>query len=209
MATKNGMVKKTSLEAYSHPRASGIQAIKMKDTDELIGCLITGGSDEIFIATKLGKAIRFKEKQIREIGRTGSGVRGIKVGPKDEVIAAQIIDPKATALTVTSQGFGKKSLYSTYRLQSRGGKGVINTKVTAKNGHVVNVITVDEKDEIIVATSGGMMIRCASSQIRTSGRNTQGVRLIKLKDKDKVASAARVVAKDDDSTPPLTKAAGS
>ncbi len=196
MVTKNGVVKKTNLEAYSHPRTTGIQAIRMKDKDELIGCKITTGKDEIFLATKSGKAIHFKEKDIREIGRTAGGVRGIRVDKKDEVIAVEIVTPSATALTVTSKGFGKKTLYKEYRLQSRGGKGIINTKVTDKNGHVVNVITVREEDEIIVATESGMVIRCAVNQIRTCGRNTQGVRIIKVKDKDSVASATRVVAKE-------------
>lgn len=199
MVTKNGVVKKTNMEAYSHPRASGIQAIKMRDKDELIGCKITSGKDEIFIGTKEGQAIRFSEKQIREMGRTASGVRGIRLDKKDEVIAVEIVTPEATALTVTSEGFGKKTKYKEYRLQSRGGKGIINTKVTDKNGYVVNVLTVREEDEIIVATESGMVIRCAVSQIRTCGRNTQGVRIIRLKDKDSVASATRVVAGDEDS----------
>ena len=198
MVTKEGVIKKTNLEAYSHPRTTGIQAIRLRDKDELIGCKITDGKNEIFLATKQGKAIRFNEKQAREMGRTASGVRGIRLEKKDEVVAVELVGEKDTALTVTSKGFGKKTLYKEYRLQSRGGKGIINTKVTDKNGHVVNVLTVKDEDEVILATSGGMVVRCPVDQIRTCGRNTQGVRLIKLKDKDSVASATRVVAKDDD-----------
>ena len=201
MVTKNGSIKKTNLEAYSHPRTTGIQAIKLRDKDELIGCKITGGKNEIFLATKLGKAIRFDEKQAREMGRTASGVRGIRLGKKDEVVAVEIVSEKDTALTVTSKGFGKKTLYKEYRLQSRGGKGVINIKVTEKNGHIVNVLTIREEDEIILATASGMVVRCPSEQIRICGRNTQGVRLIKLKDRDNVASATRVVSKDEDDVP--------
>ena len=197
MVTKNGVIKKTNLTAYSHPRATGITAITLKDKDLLIDCKLTGGKDEIFLATKEGKAIRFEEKQVREIGRTGSGVRGIRLGKKDEVIAAEIVDPKATILTVTSQGFGKKSKFSDYRIQSRGGKGIINTKVTSKNGYVVNVLTATEEDEIIIVTQSSMVVRCAVSQIRTVGRNTQGVRVIKLKPKDEVASAMKVVAREE------------
>jgi len=200
MVTKDGVIKKTSLEAYSHPRSTGIQAIKLRDKDELIGCKITHGKNEIFLATKLGKAIRFDEKQAREMGRTASGVRGIRLDKKDEVVAVEIVSEKDTALTVTSKGFGKKTLYKEYRLQSRGGKGIINTKVTDKNGHIVNVQTVREEDEIILATSSGMVVRCPVNQIRTCGRNTQGVRLVKLKDKDHVASATKVVTKEAEDT---------
>ena len=196
MATRNGVVKKTNLTAYSHPRTTGINAITLKDKDQLITCKLTSGKDEIFIATREGKAIRFNEKQARDMGRTASGVRGIRLGKKDEVIAVEIVSPQATILTVTSQGFGKKSKFSDYRVQSRGGKGIINTKVTAKNGYVVNVIDVNEQDEIIIVTSRSQVVRIPVNQIRTVGRNTQGVRLVKLEAKDKVASATKVVARE-------------
>jgi DNA gyrase subunit A len=131
------------------------------------------------------------------MGRTASGVTGIRLDKKDEVVAAEIVDPKATTLTVTSEGFGKQTEYKEYRLQSRGGKGIINTKVTDKNGHVVNVITMGDQDEIVVITEGSMVVRCRASEIRTVGRNTQGVRLIKLKPKDSVASAMKVVKQEE------------
>jgi len=198
MVTKNGIIKKTNLTAYSHPRTTGINAITLKDKDLLIDCKLTNGKDEMFLATKEGKAIRFQEKQVREIGRTGSGVRGIRLGKKDEVIAAEIVDPKATILTVTSQGFGKKSKFQDYRVQSRGGKGIINTKVTAKNGRVVNVLAVSDEDELIIVTESSMVVRCPVNQIRTVGRNTQGVRVMKLKPKDEVASAMKVIAREED-----------
>ncbi len=198
MVTKNGVIKKTNLEAYSHPRQTGIQAIRLREKDELIGCKITGGKDEIFLASKLGKAIRFNEKQVREMGRTASGVIGFRLGKKDEVVAVELVSPNSTTLTVTSKGFGKKTLFKEYRLQSRGGKGIINTKVTDKNGHIVNVLTVRDEDELIIATESGMIVRCAINQIRTCGRNTQGVHLIKLKEKDSVASATRVVSKEEE-----------
>ena len=197
IVTRNGVVKKTNLSAYSHPRVGGINAITLKEKDLLIACKLTNGKDEIFIASKEGKAIRFSEKHARDMGRTASGVRGIRLGKKDEVVAVEIVNPDATILTVTSQGFGKKTRFKEYRLQSRGGKGIINTKVTAKNGHVVSVEAVDERDEIIIVTESAMVVRCPANQIRTAGRNTQGVRLIKLKPKDSVASAMKVVTREE------------
>lgn len=197
MATKNGIVKKTNLIAYSRPRTTGINAITLKDKDELVSCKITSGKDEIFLATHDGKAIRFPEKQIRDMGRTASGVKGMNIGKKDRIIAMEIVSKDEVALSVTEQGFGKKTLFSQYRLQSRGGKGIINVKVTAKNGPVVKVITVNEQDEILLVTTGGMVVRCPVNQIRTSGRNAQGVRVMKLKEKHKIAAAARVVEKED------------
>ncbi|MCM8776445.1 MAG: DNA gyrase subunit A [Candidatus Omnitrophica bacterium] len=197
MVTKDGVVKKTNLIQYSHPRTTGINAISLRHGDELVACKITEGSDELFIATREGKAIRFSEKSIRDMGRTATGVRGIKLGKKDEVMAVEIVDKEATLLSITDQGFGKKTKFKEYRLQSRGGKGIINVKVTSRNGKVVNVLTVQDQDEIIVVTTGGMVVRIPVSQIRSSGRNTQGVLLIRLKEKDKVAAAARVVEKDE------------
>ncbi len=197
MVTKNGVIKKTNLIHYSRPRSSGINAITLRDKDELVACKITTGKDEIFIATREGKAIRFNEKNVRDMGRTASGVRGINLAKKDEVIAAEIVTSNATALSITELGFGKKTKFKEYRIQSRGGKGIINVKVTPKNGKVVNVLTVDEDNEIILVTTGGMVVRCPVNQIRTSGRNAQGVRVIRLKGGHKVASATRVVAKEE------------
>jgi len=198
MVTAKGVIKKTNLIEYSRPRSTGINAISLRDKDELVACKITSGKDEIFIATRDGKAIRFKEENVREMGRNASGVRGVNLAKNDEVIAVEIVDPKATALTVTQNGFGKKSFFSQYRVQSRGGKGIINIKVSEKNGKVVNVLTVAEEDEIIIVTTSGMVVRCPVSQIRTSGRNAVGVHVMRLKEKDKIASATRVVAKEEE-----------
>ena len=199
MCTKNGVIKKTNLIEYSRPRSSGINAITLRDNDELVCCKITSGKDEIFIATRDGKAIRFAESQARDMGRTASGVRGIKLNKKDEVIAMEVATKEATALSVTELGFGKQTKYKEYRVQSRGGKGIINVKVTGKNGKVVNVMTVNpEEDELVIVTTGGMVVRCPAEQIRTSGRNAQGVRVIRLKDGHKVAAVARVVEKEED-----------
>ncbi|MFA7255814.1 MAG: DNA gyrase subunit A [Candidatus Omnitrophota bacterium] len=198
MVTAKGVIKKTNLIEYSRPRSTGINAITLRDKDELVACKITSGKDEIFLATRDGKAIRFKEDNVREMGRNASGVRGVNLSKGDEVIAAEIVNPKATALTVTQNGFGKKTPFAQYRIQTRGGKGIINVKVSEKNGKVVNVLTVAEEDEIIIVTTSGMVVRCPVSQIRTSGRNAVGVHVMRLKDKDKIASATRVVAKEEE-----------
>jgi DNA gyrase subunit A len=198
MVTKGGVIKKTNLVHFSHPRTTGIIGIKLQDKDQLMSVKLTSGNDEIFLATRQGQAIRFSEKNVREMGRSAGGVRGIRLKKKDELVAMELVQKKATVLTVTSRGFGKRTEFEEYRLQSRGGSGIINSKVTDKNGHVVNVITVNDQDEIILVTTGGMVVRTGVKQIRTCGRNTQGVRLIKLKDKDAVAAAARVVASDED-----------
>ncbi len=198
MVTKNGVIKKTNLIQYSRPRTTGINAISLRDKDELVSCKITKGNDEIFIATRKGKAIRFPEKQVREMGRTAGGVRGMSLEKGDEVIAAEVVDLKATALSVSELGFGKKTPFKEYRLQSRGGKGTINLKVTPKNGPVVKVLPVADEDEVILVTTKGQVVRCPVNQIRTSGRNAQGVRVIRLKEGHKVAMAARVVASEEE-----------
>ncbi len=201
MATKNGMIKKTSLAAYSNPRSKGILAITLRPKDELVATRLTSGKDEIFLATKGGKAIRFSEKNVRDMGRTASGVTGIRFAGKGEVIAMEIGNANARVLTITTLGFGKKSLFKEYRLQTRGGKGVINIKLTAKNGQVASVLAVQEEDEVILMTTAGMVVRCPVNQIRTSGRASQGVHVIRLKGKDRVASAARVVSREEEEVP--------
>ncbi|MFC1809071.1 DNA gyrase subunit A [Candidatus Omnitrophota bacterium] len=204
MVTEEGQIKKTNIMAYSRPRASGIAAITLKGKDELVACNISDEHDEILIATSQGKAIRFKSEDVREMGRTAGGVRGIRLGKNDTVVGSIILHKEALILTATEHGYGKRTSSKEYRLQNRGGSGVINLKITSKNGKVVGVMPVREDDEIIIITSGGMIIRSAVNGIRECGRNTQGVRLVKLKDGHAVASVARVVAKDDeDETPEL------
>ncbi len=198
MATRKGQIKKTNLEAFSHPRTTGIQAIHLRAGDELMSCEVTDGHQEILLATRQGKAIRFPEKQVREMGRGAGGVRGIRLGAKDVVVGMEIVDKKAFLLSITQKGFGKKTLFNLYRLQSRGGKGIINVKVTPKNGAVDAVLTVRGGDEVIVVTTNGMVVRTQVDEIRTSGRNAQGVRVIRLRERDTVASAARVVAREEE-----------
>ena len=198
MATKNGLVKKTTLTAYSNPRKGGIIGIGLEKDDALIEVQMTAGDDEMLLATKDGKAIRFKEAQVRNMGRAAKGVRGINVGKKDECIAMEIVRPDQTVLSVTGQGFGKRTTFKEYRLQSRGGKGIINIKVTGKNGEAVGLKTVSDKDEIMLITVKGMIVRCPIKDIRTTGRSTQGVRLMKVDTGDKVASVAKIVPEDED-----------
>ncbi|MCX5679254.1 MAG: DNA gyrase subunit A [Candidatus Omnitrophica bacterium] len=198
MCTKSGTIKKTSLNAYSNPRKGGIIGMGLEKDDELIGVELTSGGDELFLATKEGKAIRFKESQVREMGRAAKGVRGIRLGKKDACIAMEVVRPDQTVLTVTGQGFGKRTSFKEYRLQSRGGKGIINIKVTGKNGEAVGLKTVSDRDEIMLMTEKGMVVRSPIKDIRSTGRSTQGVRLIKLEASDKVASLAKIVPEDED-----------
>ncbi|MCX5657238.1 MAG: DNA gyrase subunit A [Candidatus Omnitrophica bacterium] len=197
MATKDGVIKKTSLEAFSHPRKGGLIGITLEKDDELIGVEMTDGTREIFLATRDGKAIRFSEEQVRDMGRGAKGVHGIRLGKKDKVIAMQVVKKDATLLTVASLGFGKRTPVEEYRLQSRGGKGIINIKVTAKNGEVVGLKTVSDKDELMIISEAGMIVRCAIKDIRETGRAVQGVRLIRLDTKDKVSCVAHIVVEEE------------
>jgi len=197
MVTQFGKVKKTALSSFANIRKSGIIAISLAKEDGLVAARLTSGRDEVFIATKEGKAIRFNEKAIREMGRTAAGVRGMKLGQKDTVIGMEVIaDKKATLLSVTENGFSKRTEAQEYRIQSRGGKGIINLKVTAKNGPVIGLKSVSDKDDIMIITSKGMVVRCPVKDIRATGRAAQGVRMIKLEKDDKAASVARVVKEE-------------
>ncbi|MCM8765606.1 MAG: DNA gyrase subunit A [Candidatus Omnitrophica bacterium] len=199
MATKNGLVKKTSLKAFSHPRKGGIIGITLEKTDELIEVELTTGKEEIILATQQGKAIRFSEEEIRDMGRGARGVRGIKLGKNDKVIGMEVVKKDATILTVTSLGFGKRTPVEEYRSQSRGGKGIINMKVTKKNGEVVGLKTVSDKDELMIISSCGMLVRCTVKDIRVTGRVAQGVRLIRLEAKDKVSGVASLIEEAEES----------
>ena len=194
MATRAGKVKKTSLSAFANIRKSGIIAISLSGDDRLMKAQLTSGKDEIFIATRDGKAIRFSENDIRDMGRGASGVRGINLGKKDSIVGMELVaDKKATLLSVTENGFSKRTEAQEYRVQSRGGKGIINLKVTKKNGLVIGLHMVSDKDELMIITSKGMVVRCAVKDIRATGRSAQGVRIIKLEKGDKVASVAKIV----------------
>lgn len=196
MATKKGVVKKTSLKAYSNPRAKGIAAIKIDPDDELIGVRMTDGKKDVILSTRAGLSIRFHEKGVREMGRVARGVRGIRLKADDEVVSLGVVQKDTTLLTITEKGFGKRTKAEEYRIQSRGGKGIFTIKVTPKNGRVIGVLRVANDDEIIIIASSGKLIRLRASNIRTIGRATQGVKLIDLAGEDKVVSIARVAEKD-------------
>ncbi len=197
MCTKNGIIKKTSLMAFSNPRANGIIALTIDDGDRLIDVKQSDGSKKIFLGTKNGMAIMFEEKEIRPIGRSGRGVRGITLKNEDEVVCGEVIGEQATVLTITENGYGKRTNSKEYRVQGRGGKGVINIKCTGRNGKVVSIKIVSAEDQLMVITSDGNIIRLRVNEISTIGRNTQGVRMVRLKDDTKIVDMARVIEKED------------
>src|SRR5919109_43644 len=192
--TKQGKVKKTELEAYSHPRAGGIQAIGLEDGDEVITARRTDGTREIMIATKQGMSIRFTEDEVRAMGRGAAGVRGIDVEEGDEVIAADVVQEGAQILTVSERGYGKRTALEEYRLQGRAGKGIIDIKTDGRNGPVVGMLQVREGDDVLIITTKGKITRIHAGEVSSQGRNTMGVRIIDLDADDRVGSIARVEA---------------
>ncbi|MFA4988008.1 MAG: DNA gyrase subunit A [Candidatus Omnitrophota bacterium] len=197
MVTRLGQVKKTKLDLYGNPRKGGIIGITLDKNDALIGVEMTDGKQELLIGTRQGKAIRFSEEDVRDMGRAAHGVRAISLDKGDEVIDMVVPQKDATILTVTNLGFAKRTTIDEYRLTGRGGKGVINIKVTDKNGEAVNLKSVNDKDELMVITQNGIFLRCAIKDIRETGRSSQGVRLIKLQNKDLVSCVAPVIAEEE------------
>ncbi len=197
MATRKGIVKKTVLSAYGNPRSNGLIAIKLEDGDSLIGAAITSGSDEIILSTRDGMSIRFHESQARPMGRVSIGVIGIRLRGDDEVVAMVIVEPGASLLTVCENGYGKRTAIEDYRPQSRGGLGLINIKTTDRNGPVVAVKAVKDDDELMLITANGMIIRTGLEQVREIGRNTAGVRMIRLDEGDKLVAAERLIVEDE------------
>lgn len=200
MCTAQGNVKKTKLSAFSNPRKGGIVGMGLAKDDYLIGTALSKGKNEVFLATRNGKALRFKEENVRDMGRSAKGVRGINLAKGDHVVSMQVFPPDvdktgATLITVTSRGFAKRSAFSDYRTQSRGGKGIINIKATDRNGDVVGVLAVMPDDEIMTISRKGMIVRCPPSDVRQTGRSAVGVRLVSLDKTDEVMSVANVVAK--------------
>jgi DNA gyrase subunit A len=193
-ASKKGLVKKSRLENYSRPRSNGIIALTIEDGDELISVMRSNGTQDVLVATHEGMAVRFKESDVRVMGRSAKGVRAIKLKKEnDRVVGMVVLDKDMEILTVSENGFCKKTKMDQYRLQNRGGSGIINIKTTPKVGKVVAVKAVSKDDEVMVITAQSMIIRYAVKAIRSSGRNTQGVKAINLKDNDRVMSVAQVV----------------
>jgi DNA gyrase subunit A len=199
MATEKGTIKKTVLSAYGNVRKGGIYAINLAKGDKLIEAKMTDGNNDLVLGTRNGFAIRFNEKDVRSMGRTATGVRGVRLGKDDIVVGLLVIKHQgATILVVTEHGYGKRSDIKDYRITRRGGKGVITVKTTPKVGKLISLMGVVDKDELVIITTKGMVIRQAVKNLRVMGRNTQGVRVINLKDKDSIADIAKVVTEDED-----------
>ena len=200
MATKKGQVKKTSLEQYSRPRVNGINAITIKEEDELLEAKLTDGNSQVMLALKSGKAIRFEEAKTRPMGRNASGVRGIRLQhDKDEVIGmVSVNDMESNILVVSSNGYGKRSKLEDYRITNRGGKGVKTISITEKTGDLVAIKNVDDSNGLMIINKSGIAIRMAVEDLRVMGRATQGVKLINLKHGDSIAAVAKVIHEKDD-----------
>ena len=192
MATKFGVVKKTSLKAYSNPRQAGIIALNLDDGDELIRVSVTQGDQDILLGTRKGMAIRFNESDARAIGRTARGVKGLRLAKDDEVVGMEVLSTDSTILTVSESGYGKRTTESEYRTQSRGGKGLINLRITAKTGPVMGILQVFDDDDVMVMSDQGNLVRLPVGDIRSTGRNTQGVRLINLRADQRLVGAVRI-----------------
>jgi DNA gyrase subunit A len=192
LCTRKGTIKKTALESYSSPRRGGIIAIKLGEDDELIGAARTSGNDEVIVVTQAGKAIRFSESQVRAMGRTAAGVRAITTRADDLAVGMEILHPDRSILTITENGFGKRSELDDYREQNRGGQGIITIKTTTRNGPVVGISQVTDEDEIMLITSNGKILRMTVDGIPTMGRNTQGVRLMDTEGGERVVSVAKL-----------------
>ena len=194
MCTKKGVVKKTSLEAYSRPRTNGINAITIREGDQLLEAKMTTGNSHIMMAVKSGKAIHFEEEKVRSMGRTAAGVRGIKLADNNDEVVGMICieDQESTVLVVAENGYGKRSAVEDYRITNRGGKGVKTINVTEKTGKLIALKNVTNQEDLMVINKSGITIRIGVDTLRVMGRATQGVKLIRLRDEDSIASVAKV-----------------
>ena len=198
MATQKGIINRTSLSLYSKPRKGGVYAMDIKEGDQLIQAKISNGEDSVIMATKDGKSIRFNETQVRPTGRRTKGVRGIMLSSTDEVIGMLIAKREGSVLVASENGYGKRSLLEEYRIQSRGGKGVYTMKKTPKTGQVVTILETTDDDDLMIITNAGVMIRQKVNLIRVIGRNTQGVKLLRLDDGSKISSVTKVINDTDE-----------
>jgi len=196
MVTKKGTAKKTALSEFSNPRKTGIIAISLDEGDKLVSVKLTDGAKEVVVGTKHGKAIRFNESDVRDMGRGAYGVRGMKLLGEDEVVSMAVVEEGATLLTVTENGYGKRTEFEEYRTSNRGGQGVITIDVNVRNGNVVDIKSVREDDEIMVTTSNGIIIRVPVSGIRVQGRATQGVKIMNVEEKDRVVGVATLAKEE-------------
>jgi len=196
MCTKNGTVKKTALSGFSNPRSSGIIALSIADGDELLEAALTTGSNEVIIGTSEGKAVRFNENDVRPMGRTATGVRGVSLKASAFAVGMIVVHEDSSILTVTENGYGKRSAVEDFRLTKRGAGGVLALKTTPKTGLMVAMKEVSENDDLIIITSNGVVIRQSIADIREMGRVTQGVRLIRLDSGDKIGDVAKIVTEE-------------
>ncbi|HLC17428.1 MAG TPA: DNA gyrase C-terminal beta-propeller domain-containing protein, partial [Thermodesulfobacteriota bacterium] len=202
MATSKGVIKKTNLMAFSNIRAGGLIALTLDSGDGLISARLTDGTIDIFLGTRLGKAIRFNESDVREMGRQARGVKAIRLGKEDRVMSMETVEGADTILTVTERGYGKRTKFSEYRHQKRGGSGIINIKITARNGAVLGIAKVSGHDELMITTSKGKIIRIAMSGLAVIGRSTQGVRLMGIEEGEKITGIASIAEKEEDVSVP-------
>ena len=193
-ATRLGTVKKTALSDFANVRKGGIIAITIDSGDLLIDAKLTSGQDEVVLITKEGMSIRFSEDDVRSMGRPATGGRGITLDKEDALVALAIVDPRATLLVAGEQGIGKRTSFEEYRVQSRGGKGIITMKRNERTGSVIGAHTVKEEDELMLITVAGQMVRIAVKDVREAGRNTQGVKLIELSHGDRLQAIAPVIS---------------
>ena len=198
VATQKGIVKKTELSAFSRPRRGGIVAVTIRENDRLIEAKLTDGNNDVVLVTKLGYSIRFSEKDVREMGRTATGVKGINLRPNDIVIGMVVVRREGTLLTISEKGYGKRTNIGDYRAQTRGGKGIITMKVTDKTGYLVTVLEVVDNEDIILITEKGVVIRQNIGKINVIGRNTQGVKLMQVNSEDKISDVAKIVLDDEE-----------
>jgi len=196
LSTRKGVIKKTSLRAFANPRKAGIIAINLAEGDHLIAAGRSSGSDDVLLATRTGKSIRFNEDDARAMGRTATGVRGIALGGEDEVVGMEILSGDADILTTTERGYGKRTPLAEYRPQRRGGQGIINIRANERNGPVIGIAQVVNDDDVMLITDGGKVLRCPVNGISSMGRATQGVRVMNLDAEEKLVSIARVAEED-------------
>jgi DNA gyrase subunit A len=200
MATAKGTVKKTSLEKFSRPRANGIIALTIDESDESIDTVLTNGDDHLMLFSDGGKVIRFDEKDVREMGRTARGVRGMRIPEEQRLIALVRADEDSDILTVTENGYGKRTKMSEHPLRGRGGQGVISITLSERNGKAISAVRVSDGDEIMMISTGGTLVRTRVDEIRTMGRNTQGVRLIRLQEGETLVGLQRIDEIESDDT---------
>ena len=198
MATRQGIVKKTDLMAYSRPRTGGIIALNLMAGDELIAARITDGTQNVFLGTSGGQSIRFHEADVRPSGRIARGVRGISLASGDCLVGMEVLSYGQTLITITENGYGKQTSIDEYPAQKRGGKGVITIKTSARNGKVVSILLVEEDDDLMLMTNQGKLIRMPIAGISLIGRNTQGVKLIEINEDEHVIGAVRLGEKEDE-----------